>query len=114
MYRAVTLYFLRQNIDIENNSAVEKALKEIDIDLRVMNGQTYTFLNGENVETEIRDMPVSNLVSQVSAIPVVRTEMVAQQRKIGENKGVVMDGRDIGTVVFTLSLIHISEPTRPY
>ena len=49
MYRAVTLYFLRQNIDIENNSAVEKALKEIDIDLRVMNGQTYTFLNGENV-----------------------------------------------------------------
>lgn len=113
MYRAVTLYFLRQNIDIENNSAVEKALKEIDIDLRVMNGQTYTFLNGENVETEIRDMPVSNLVSQVSAIPVVRTEMVAQQRKIGENKGVVMDGRDIGTVVFTnaeLKIFLTSDP----
>ena len=113
MYRAVTLYFLRQNIDIENNSAVEKALKEIDIDLRVMNGQTYTFLNGEKVETEIRDMPVSNLVSQVSAIPVVRTEMVAQQRKIGENKGVVMDGRDIGTVVFTnaeLKIFLTSDP----
>ena len=113
MYRAVTLYFLRQDIDIKNESAVEKALQEIDIDLRVVEGQTYTFLNGENVETEIRGMPVSNLVSPVSAIPAVRTEMVAQQRKIGENKGVVMDGRDIGTVVFTdaeLKIFLTSDP----
>ena len=113
MYRAVTLYFLRQDIDIKNESAVEKALQEIDIDLRVVDGQTFTFLNGENVETEIRDMPVSNLVSPVSAIPAVRTAMVAQQRKIGENKGVVMDGRDIGTVVFTdaeLKIFLTSDP----
>ncbi len=113
MYRAATLYFLRNDTDINDPVAVEKALNNINTDLRVIDGQTFTFLNGENVETEIRDMPVSNLVSQVSAIPAVRTTMVAQQRKIGENKGVVMDGRDIGTVVFPeaeLKIFLTSDP----
>ncbi len=113
MYRAVTLYFLRHDIDIEDTKAVRNALDNIHTDLRVIDGATFTFLNGENVETEIRDMPVSNLVSQVSAIPAVRTEMVAQQRIIGENKGVVMDGRDIGTVVFPeaeLKIFLTSDP----
>lgn len=113
MYRAVTLYFLRHDTDIKDDEAVAKALENIDTDLRVIEGETFTFLNGENVETEIRDMPVSNLVSQVSAIPAVRTAMVAQQRKIGDNKGVVMDGRDIGTVVFPeaeLKIFLTSDP----
>lgn len=113
MYRAVTLYFLRNDIDIKDPVEVEKALQQIRTDLRVIDGQTYTFLNGENVETEIRGMPVSNLVSPVSAIPAVRKLMVAQQRKIGENKGVVMDGRDIGTVVFPeaeLKIFLTSDP----
>ncbi len=113
MYRAATLYFLRNDTDIKDPVAVEKALNNINTDLRVIDGQTFTFLNDENVETEIRDMPVSNLVSQVSAIPAVRTSMVAQQRKIGEKKGVVMDGRDIGTVVFPeaeLKIFLTSDP----
>lgn len=113
MYRAATLYFLRNDTDINDPAAVEEALNNISIDLRVIDGQTFTFLNGENVETEIRDMPVSNLVSQVSAIIAVRTTMVAQQRKIGEKKGVVMDGRDIGTVVFPeaeLKIFLTSDP----
>ncbi len=113
MYRAVTLYFLRHKIAIENDESVDNALQNIHTDLRVIDGQTFTFLNGENVETEIRDMPVSNLVSQVSAIPAVRAAMVAQQRKIGEHKGVVMDGRDIGTIVFPeaeLKIFLTSDP----
>ncbi len=102
MYRAVTLYFIRNRVNAEDALEVERALEDIDIYFEKPEGlvSSQTYLNGENVESAIREMEISRLVSEVSAIPAVREAMVAQQRAIGRNKGVVMDGRDIGTVVF--------------
>jgi len=102
MYRAVTLYFIRNGIDLQDTKAVEKALREINISfMRNPESKTNeTFLNGENVEGEIRGMAVSGLVSPVSEISLVRKKLVEQQREMGRKKGIVMDGRDIGTVVF--------------
>lgn len=101
MYRAVTLYFLEHHIALLNPKEVTKALSEINITLQVnsKNG-TEVFLNGHSVAHEIREMRISDNVSQVSALKDVRTAMIAQQRKLGKDKGVIMDGRDIGTVVF--------------
>lgn len=102
MYRAVTLYFLQNFVSLTNPHEVENALKEIEIEFRY-NPKTQksdTYLNGINVEQEIRQMTVSNKVSEVSAISQVRRFLVAQQQKMGKKKGIVMDGRDIGTVVF--------------
>lgn len=102
MYRAVTLYFLNNYVDITNPKAVSKNLRDVSIAFQ-LNPKTKlneTHLNGLNVETEIRDMRVSNKVSEVSALKDVRTVMVEQQQRMGKNRGVVMDGRDIGTVVF--------------
>jgi cytidylate kinase len=102
MYRAVTLYFHQHYINLTNPRDIEKALENIHISFilnpKLMYNETY--LNGLNVEEEIRKMYVSERVSEVSALPQVRKALVAQQRKLGEKKGVVMDGRDIGTVVF--------------
>lgn len=101
MYRAVTLYFIDHHISLTNPKEIAKALREISIGFKVNSAsQTETFLNGLNVEKEIRKMRVSEFVSQVSAIKEVRTAMVEQQRKLGKEKAVVLDGRDIGTVVF--------------
>ena len=104
MYRAVTLYALRHNLFAANGAVLEVALREampqIDIDQRLVDGKTTTFLNGENVEREIRGLEVSNHVSPIAAIPFVRTALVAQQQKMGREGGIVMDGRDIGTTVF--------------
>lgn len=100
MYRAVTLYFLENNVDIKDAAAVETALEKIEIHFEIHDGVTLTFLNGKNVEDEIRAMPVSNFVSPVSTISAVRRAMVFQQQELGKTKGIVMDGRDIGTVVF--------------
>lgn len=102
MYRAVTLYFQNNHVRLTNKKEVEKALDNIDIDFQVNNktGQTDTYLNNLNVENEIRKMYISERVSEVSSIKEVRAAMVALQRKAGKKKGVVMDGRDIGTVVF--------------
>src|SRR5687767_5078862 len=101
MYRAVTLYFLDNHVAITNPKEVLRALANINISF-VMNSKhvTETFLNGLNVEKAIRRMRVSEFVSQVSTLKEVRRAMVEQQRKMGKEKGVVMDGRDIGTVVF--------------
>jgi CMP/dCMP kinase len=101
MYRAVTLYFLDHHVALTNPKEVTKALQSVHISF-VVNSKniTETFLNGLNVEKAIRSMHVSEHVSQVSAIKEVRKAMVEQQRKMGKEKGVVMDGRDIGTVVF--------------
>jgi len=97
MYRGITLYLLNHNIDIqEGSSDVEKALKNIE--LRFVKQRLH--LNGEDVEDEIRSMRVAGSVSEVAALPIVRDFCVAQQQAYGEEKGVVMDGRDIGTVVF--------------
>lgn len=101
MYRAVTLYFLENHISITNPKEVARALENVRITFQVnAKGSTETFLNGLNVEGAIREMRVSENVSPVSAIREVRLAMVEQQRKMGKHKGVVMDGRDIGTVVF--------------
>lgn len=100
MYRAVTYFFLENNIDIDNKSAVKEALKNIKIRFRKGPSGNRTILNGQDVEDVIRDMSVSSMVSPVAAISKVRKTMVKQQRKMGKKKGIVMDGRDIGTVVF--------------
>ena len=101
MYRAVTLYFLDHHVSITNPKEVEKALQEIHITFIINSkGISETFLNGINIESAIRKMRISENVSQVSAIREVRLAMVDQQRKLRKERGIVMDGRDIGTVVF--------------
>jgi len=102
MYRAVTLYLLTHKTDISDWAAVENALPGIHIHFG-MNAETArndVWLNGENVETQIRNMEVAAEVSNVAKIPAVRRVLVALQQQMGAEKGVVMDGRDIGTVVF--------------
>lgn len=100
MYRAVTLYFQRNAIDYMDPVAVDNALNEISIHLGYENDCQVTWLNGENVEEAIREPAVNEMVSDVSTLSSVRKEMVQQQQRMGKGKGLVMDGRDIGTVVF--------------
>jgi CMP/dCMP kinase len=100
MYRAVTLYFLDNSVDINDSAAVKGALDKINISFKNIDGQNHTFLNGFDVEKEIRAMRVSDFVSPVSTISSVRRFLVACQKEMGNQKGIVMDGRDIGTVVF--------------
>src|SRR5690606_15884978 len=101
MYRAVTHYFLDHHVALTNPKEVSRALQQVHISFKVNSKNlSETFLNGLNVESEIREMRVSENVSQVSAIREVRAAMVEQQRRMGKERGVVMDGRDIGTVVF--------------
>jgi cytidylate kinase len=101
MYRAVTLYFLDHLVAITNPKEVEKAIREIQLSFRVnAKGVSELFMNGINIEKDIRKMRISENVSQVSALKEVREAMVAIQRKLGKEKGIVMDGRDIGSVVF--------------
>lgn len=102
MYRAVTLYLIQQQIDLNDHQAVEEALASIKINFHFNEtlGKSETFLNEQNVEEEIRKLYVAERVSQVAAIKAVRVAMVEQQQAMGKEKGVVMDGRDIGSVVF--------------
>lgn len=109
MYRAVTLFFIRNRVNIRDDEMVRKALGQIEIEFHPnpVTGKSDTWLNGENVESEIRGLDVSAMVSPVSEIPAVRRMLVEQQRKLGSGKGVVMDGRDIGTVVFPQAELKI-------
>ncbi|RYG18301.1 MAG: (d)CMP kinase [Chitinophagaceae bacterium] len=102
MYRAITLYFLRNHVDWTDKKEVTKALKDISLEFvfNEKSQQSEIFLNGENVEYVIRDLVVAEKVSDVAAIKEVREFAVAQQQKMGKGRGIVMDGRDIGTVVF--------------
>ena len=102
MYRAITLYFLRNNVDMNDATQVENALREIELDFRFNenSGQMEMFLNDEDVEYQIRDLIVAEKVSEVATLKAVRDFAVIQQQKLGNGKGVIMDGRDIGTVVF--------------
>lgn len=119
MYRAVTLYAIRMDI-ISEEGVIQtdnliNALPLIEVEFHLNNTTHHSdvYLNGENVEREIRTMRVSDLVSKVSAIKEVREKMVALQRKMGKRKGVVLDGRDIGTQVFPkaeLKLFMIADP----
>lgn len=102
MYRAITLYFLRNHVDWTDIAEVKKALHNIVLEF-IFNPKSESseiYLNGENVEYVIRDLVVAEKVSEVAAIKEVRQYAVAQQHKMGKQKGIVMDGRDIGTVVF--------------
>jgi len=109
MYRAITLYFLRNHIDWTDKKEVQAALKEIHLDFHFneKNETSEIHLNDENVEYVIRDLVIAEKVSDVAAIKEVRTFAVAQQKKMGEKKGIVMDGRDIGTVVFPKAELKI-------
>lgn len=109
MYRAITLYFLRNHIDWTDKKEVQAALKAIHLEFHFneKNETTEIYLNGENVEYVIRDLVIAEKVSDVAAIKEVRTFAVAQQQKMGEKKGIVMDGRDIGTVVFAKAELKI-------
>lgn len=104
MYRAVTLWALRHNLikdEVIDEKKLIEALPEIKIDFRPMpDGTQHTLLNGEDVESEIRQLPVSNSVSGISAIAAVRKALVSIQQSLGKERGIVMDGRDIGTTVF--------------
>lgn len=102
MYRAITLYFLRNSVDLSNHQAIEAALQNIELHFELNNAtkQSEIFLNGENVAHLIRELLVADKVSEVAAIKEVRHFAVAQQQVMGAKKGIVMDGRDIGTVVF--------------
>ena len=101
MYRAITLYFIENNVDWHRGRQVDQALKDIHLEfLPSRNGIHEMHLNGQNVESLIRDMVVAEKVSEVATIGRVRKFAVSQQQRMGFHKGIVMDGRDIGTVVF--------------
>ena len=105
MYRAITLYCLENNIikgDFIDENSLKELLPSIKIDFKknILTGTIDTYLNGEDVEKKIRTMTVSNMVSRISAIPFVRHLLVSLQQDMGKEKGIIMDGRDIGTTVF--------------
>ncbi len=100
MYRSVTLYFIQNNINFNDAEQVADALSKISISFRNEGQRNITYLNDINVEEEIRKMYVSDQVSPVATISAVRRDMVRQQQTMGIHKSIVMDGRDIGTVVF--------------
>lgn len=115
MYRAITLYLLRNHINISSSKQVHQALHDINLEFSYneATGDNDIYLNGENVAVPIREMLVSEAVSEVAAIKNVRAFAVAQQQKMGEQKGIVMDGRDIGTTVFPnaeLKIFMIADP----
>ena len=118
MYRAVTLYAMRQNF-INNNQfdvyGLVGNLDKIEVSFKFNSklGYAEVYLNGENVEKEIRTLKVSSFVSKIAAVPEIRHQMVKLQKKMGINKGVVMDGRDIGTVVFPKAELKIFMTSSP-
>ena len=99
MYRATTLAFLRNNISVDDASAIDELLENLVISFKNTEDGQLVFLNGEDVTREIRDLEVTRNVSEVSAIKAVRVKLVQMQREIAENHSIIMDGRDIGTVV---------------
>ena len=109
MYRAITLYFLRNNVNRANDKEIREVLKNINLEFihNGQSGQSEIYLNGENVEYIIRDLIIAEKVSEVAALKDVRTFAVAVQQEMGKNKGIVMDGRDIGTTVFPKAEVKI-------
>ena len=109
MYRAITLYFLRNHIDWTDKAEVKNALKEVSLEFvyNENSQQSEMHLNGENVEYVIRDLVVAEKVSDIAAIKEVRKFAVEQQQLMGKKKGIIMDGRDIGTVVFPKAELKI-------
>jgi cytidylate kinase len=118
MYRAVTLYALENNLfegGLPNETALRKQIDQIHIDFRhnETTGKSDTYLNGKNVEKEIRSMEVADKVSPIAAVGFIREALVKQQQELGKDKGIVMDGRDIGTIVFPDAELKIFVTARP-
>ena len=116
MYRSVALFCLRHGLITDGKVDVERLLPmlpDINVSFKIEDGKQITYLNGDNVENEIRGLEVSNNVSLVAAIAEVRHAMVRLQQEMGKNKGVVMDGRDIGTVVLPDAEIKLYVTTSP-
>ena len=118
MYRAVTLYCMQKRFfydDVLDTEAVKQSIGDISISFRYNEkaGDSDTYLNGENVETQIRSLAVADKVSQVAAVGFIREAMVKQQQEMGKDKGIVMDGRDIGTVVFPDAELKLFVTARP-
>ena len=108
MYRAITLYFIENHVNIEDNTAIQAALEQIHLEFINNNtGASDIWLSGVNVEKQIRTMNVSDRVSDIAALEAVRIFAVAEQQQMGKNKGIVMDGRDIGTTVFPKAELKI-------
>ncbi len=107
MYRAVTYYFLKNEVSIYQPNEVLNALQRINITLEPSPNGNLTFLNGEDISLDIRDMAVAEMVSKVAAISSVRTAMVEQQRQMSSHNNLIMDGRDIVTVVFPNAVLKI-------
>ena len=107
MYRVVTLAVLRNNISLDDYEAIEKLVQTIEIGFSMQDGKQSVFMNGEDVTDEIRSVEVTRNVSAVSALKEVRTRLVHLQREIAENHSIIMDGRDIGTVVLPQAEIKI-------
>ncbi len=100
MYRCVTLECLRRNIDVTDLSSIEKVLDEIKISFKKEDGKDIVFLNDENVSKEIRSKEVDNSVAKFAAVKIIRDKVTPMQREMGKNADIIMEGRDIGTVVF--------------
>ena len=115
MYRAIALYFIQQRINLDDHLAIEKGLEQISLSFQknIQTGNNEIWMNDENVEQRIREMEVASKVSDVAAIKAVRAFAVAQQQLIGKDKGVVMDGRDIGTTVFPEAELKIFMTANP-
>ena len=107
LYRTIALFFLRHGVDVEDGAAVGQALGQIQVELRYRDGEQQVFLNGENVNGEIRGDDISQMAAAVSPLPVVREFLLGLQRDMAKKDNVVMDGRDIGTVVLPEAEVKI-------
>lgn len=107
MYRSIALHTIRENIPIKDSSAIIASLDDLDLELRLVDGSSRPFLNGEAVGHLLKDKDIVNIVSEIAAIPEVREFLKQKQRILGKHKGIVMDGRDIGTVIFPEAALKI-------
>ncbi len=107
MYRAMAYHFLQNNIASDNESEIAKSCKNVDVSISYINGEQQVLLNGQNISDKIRNEEVGNMASATSVYPVVRTKLVELQRQLASKENVIMDGRDIGTVVLPNANVKI-------
>jgi len=107
MYRSIALHSVRNNISVSETSSIIKNLSNIDLQLKFVNGSSIPYLNGEPVGHLLQSKEVVNIVSEIAAITEVREFLKEKQRNLGKNKGIVMDGRDIGTIIFPEASLKI-------
>ena len=107
MYRAMAYYFLTNNISSDDEAAIAKACDNVNVSIAYKNNEQQVLLNGENISDKIRNEEVGNMASATSVYPVVRTKLVELQRQLAQKENVIMDGRDIGTVVLPNANVKI-------